>query len=189
MTMNNPTRQGGFVAMSILLVLLFFGMASIALIWRADIQRAEAYVADGAGLMQVRNALQSYARANKASFAQGKTVMYVNDQYAPTIGELTNLGHFVATGTETNPYGASYVTRITPQANGSITGMVYLSGSVRNSAGAVDATRACGIAKALGDVGLCTNPVNSAMLGNRTTQIANPTGLPAVIGALIYVSP
>lgn len=175
--------------MAMLIVMLFFGMASIALIWRADIQRAERNIADGAGLMQVRNALQKYAKVNKASFAQGKTVMYVNDQYAPTIAELTNLGYFVATGTDINPYGASYQTRVTPQWDGSIAGMVYLTGSVRNSAGAVDPQRACGIAKALGDVGICTNPVNTSMLGNRTTQIANPTGLPAIIGALIYVSP
>lgn len=187
--MKKTSRQSGFISMAILFVMLFFGVAYVALVWRGEILRLEAFVSQGAGLMQVRNALQKYAKANKSSFASGKTVMYVNDQYAPTIAELTDLGYFVATGTEINPYGSSFRTQLTPQGNGSITGMVYLNGSVKNAAGAVDSRRACGIAKALGDVGLCTNPVNSAMLGNRTTQIANPTGLPAVIGALIYVSP
>ena len=187
--MNHVERETGFITIGILIALLFFGVASIALILRSDIQRYEALIAKGAGIMEVRNALQKYARTNQQNFVQGETVMYVNDQYAPTITELTNLGYFVATGVDTNPYGATYRTKVKLESNGSITGMVYLSGSVKNAAGAADPHKACGIAKALGDIGLCTNPVTNSMLGNRTTQVANPTGLPAIVGALIYVSP
>ncbi|GAB2881276.1 hypothetical protein GCM10027277_58020 [Pseudoduganella ginsengisoli] len=187
--MKKIISERGFISIAILISLIFFGMASIALIWRSDIQRAESYIAEGSGLMQVRNALQKYAVANQQNFIQGKTVMYVNDQYAPTLGELTSLGYFTSTGVDMNPYGAGYITKLTKQANNSITGMAYINGSVKDSSGAVDQRRACGIAKALGDIGLCTNPVNSAMLGNLTTQIANPTGLPAVVAAQIYVAP
>jgi len=187
--MMKTKRERGFITIAILIALLFFGMATIALIWRSGIQRTEGFIADGSSLMQVRNALQKYAVANQQNFIQGKTVMYVNDQYAPTLTELSSLGYFTATGVDMNPYGASYKTELTKQANNSITGKVYITGSVKDSTGAVDPRRACGIARALGDIGLCTNPVNNAMLGNLNTQVANPTGLPAVVAALIYVAP
>lgn len=189
--MNNKKHHRGFVTIAILFVMLFFGVAYISLIWRGDIIRLESYISQGSGLMQLRNSLQKYAKANKDTFAQGKTVMQVIDQNAPTISELSKLGYFIDNGTEINPYGTTYLTVVRYDSQtGSISGMVYLNGSVRDSKGAIDPQRACGIAKAIGDTGLCTNPVNPALLGNRTTQTPNPTGaLPAVIGALIYVSP
>lgn len=188
--MNIKNHQRGFSTIAILFVMLFFCVAYISLIWRGDILRLESYISQGSGLMQVRNALQKYAKANKDNFAQSKTIMYVENQFHPTIDELSRLGYFTSSGVDVNPFGATYLTIVNYEQNGSVTGMVYLNGSVKNSAGVIDPQRACGIAKALVDIGLCTNPVDPTMLGNRTMQTINPTGrLPAVIGALIYVSP
>lgn len=139
----------------------------------------------------VRMAVESYATENKAAFQQGKTIMMINDQYAPTITELQNLGYLALfAGTNTvNPFGSTYGIKLTLNANKSITGLVYLQSSMLNSLGQPDQQRACRVAHALRDRGVCTSPVSSAVLQNGTTQLANPSGQPAVVGALVFVAP
>lgn len=139
----------------------------------------------------IKMAVQFYAVANKAAFQQGKTLMYVNDQYAPTLAELTSLGYLSATvGANTvNPYGSSFSIKISVKPNKAIEGLVYLNSSVIGSDGQPDQRRACRIARALLDSGVCTSPFNTAVLQNGQVQLPNPSNQPAVVGALIYVSP
>lgn len=139
----------------------------------------------------VRMAVEAYAKSNKAAFQQGKTLMYVSDQFAPTISELQTLGYLSAgAGTDTStPFGSTYGVRVTINANQSITGLVYLRSSLLNDKGQPDQMRACRVARALRDRGVCTSPVNFAVLQNGTSQLPNPSGQPAVVGALVFVAP
>lgn len=139
----------------------------------------------------VRSAVESYATSNKAAFQQGKTLMYVNDQYAPTIAELQALGYLSLTaGTNVvNPFGSTYGVKLVVNPNKSITGLVYLKSSLLDALGQPDQNRSCRIARALLDKGVCTSPFNAGVLQNGTTQISNPSGRPAVVAALVFVSP
>lgn len=139
----------------------------------------------------IQMAVRSYAVANKAAFQQNKTLMYVNDQYAPTLAELTNLGYLSATaGANTvNPYGSTFAIKLIKKANNAIEGLVYLNSSVLGRDGQPDQLRACRIARALQDSGVCTSPFDSAVLQNGMAQVPNPSNQPAVVGALVYVAP
>lgn len=185
-----PTRQGGFLMLALLAALLFFAAATVFLDFRNQVVRQQQAKADAFPVNQVREALQKYAATNRQSFRDGKEIMYVADQYRPTIAELRNLGYLTATGVEINaPFGATYATTLKLEPNGSISGMVYLTGNVRTAAGAPDQPRACRIAQALGDLGVCSNPGAPQFLGNsQVAQFANPTGLPAIFGALVFVT-
>lgn len=151
--------------------------------------REQRYSSEGYALNQVREALQQYAKANKSTFQAAGELQSVNNQYQPTIAELKALGFLTADGVDTTaPFGSSWATILTANPDGSITGMVYLNGNVTDTAGAPDQQHACNIAKTLKDVGVCSNPGMPTQIGNSQIQLANPTGLPATVGALIFVS-
>lgn len=184
-------HQHGTIEIALLGLLLFFACAWVTVNFQQGLRRTRDYRSQANSIAVVQSALQAYADSNKAAFQNGKTIMYINDQYAPTILELQTLG-FLSTSAGTNlinPFGSSYAVKLKLEANKSITGMVYLTDSIRNAGGQPDQQRACGIAEALGDAGVCTAPASAAFLRNGTTQIANPSGKPAIAGALIFVAP
>jgi type II secretory pathway pseudopilin PulG len=185
----SKSKQQGFVLIAILGAVAFFAIVAVALQYRSQMQREQQYTSEGYSLNQVREALQKYAQANKATFQAAGTLQGVTNQYQPTIAELQVLGFLTVNGIDTTaPFGSSWATTLTLQPAGSITGMVYLNGNVTNAAGAPDQAHACNIARALKDVGVCSNPGAPAQIGNSQIQLANPTGLPASVGALIFVS-
>jgi hypothetical protein len=82
---------------------------------------------------------------------------------------------------------------LTKEGSGAITGLVYLNGNIEDPAGNPDRTRACRVARALGSIGVCTPPNNSALLGNTNTNllppIPNPFGGAGGVGALVSIPP
>lgn len=181
---------GGVLELSIIMAMVFFAVAMITILWAKSVREQQKYAAEADGLAEVQRALIAYASSNKSNFQNGKTIMYVNNQYAPTIAELQNLKFLTSNGVNvTNPWGSTYATTLTLQPSGAITGMVYLAGSIKDDAGNPDRTHACNIARALGDTGVCTPPTNAGLLGNSATQVANPTGEAGAVGALISLPP
>jgi hypothetical protein len=191
--MSMRRRQQGMIEIALLGLLLFFVCAHVSLQFLQTLRRSRDYQSQANSIAVVQSAAQSYAESNKAAFQSGKTVMFLNDQYAPSIDDLERLGYLGATaGTNLiNPFGSSYGISLKLESNQSITGVVYLTGSILTTDGKPDQQRACGIAQALGDAGVCTAPNNAAFLQNGTTAlpIPNPSGQPAVVGALIFVAP
>lgn len=191
MSVFRRKSQVGMIEIALLGLVLFFTCAVMIIRFQQGLQlfRTEASHANAIAIVQ--SAVQSYAAANKSAFQTGKTIMYIDNQNAPTIAELQSLGFLdAAAGTNVvNPFGSTYAIKVSVQPNKSITGGVYLTSSVLDAAGQPDQARACGIARAFGDTGVCTAPNNSALLQNRTSQLANPSGKPAVVGALIFVAP
>jgi hypothetical protein len=189
MLTRRKQQRGNALVIAILATALFFGCAQIALLFHQARTLTQQYAADANSALQVREALQDYADANKAAFRTGRTLLNVHNQMTPTTAELQNLGFLAATGPNLTPFGSSFATVLQLQPNTSITGMVYLAGNVTNGAGIPDPQKACGIAHALGDIGVCAPPNNAATLGNSQVQLANPSGQAASFGALIYVAP
>jgi hypothetical protein len=141
-------------------------------------------------LLQVQRALEQYARVNQASFKAGETLMYINDQYAPTVAELRERGFLTASGPGvTAPWGSTFATTLKLQPGGAVTGAVYLKGSIRDADGVPDRTRACAVARSLRGIGLCTPPSNPAVLGNLMTTIPNPGAASGAVGALVSIPP
>ncbi|HYD60571.1 MAG TPA: hypothetical protein VEC35_09465 [Noviherbaspirillum sp.] len=176
--------------MAMLIVTVFFISAVILMKIVREKDLAALYKSEANALLTVQRAATAYAAANKSNFQSGQTVMNVSNQYAPTVNELNNLGFLTNTGTNiTSPFGSTWRITLTLLPSGAITGLVYLNGNIRHPiTGAADQPHACGIAVALGDIGLCTPPNNSALLGNgSTTPIANPSGQPATVAASIFV--
>lgn len=189
--MRTSKKQKGVLEVAMIGLIVFF---MCALVFAKYIRVSRDLKLDlglGDTIDIVRMAVESYATKNKSAFQQGKTIMFVNDQYAPTIAELQNLGYLaLSAGTNTaNPFGSTYGIKLILNANQSITGLVYLKSSLLNSLGQPDQNRSCRVARALLDRGVCTSPVSAAVLQNGTTQIANPSGQPAVVGALVFVGP
>jgi len=185
--------QHGMIEIALLGLLMFFVCAWITVHFQQSLHRARDYRSQANAIAVVQAALQAYAQTNKVAFQSGKTIMYIDDQYAPTITYLQNLG-FLSTAAGTNvtdPFGSSYGMKLKLESDQSISGMVYLTDSVRDRNGQPDQQRACSIAEALGDAGVCTAPADSTVLQNGRTPspIANPSGKPAVVGALIHVTP
>lgn len=180
------------IEIALLGLLLFFVCAWVTMHFQRSLGRTRDYRSQANAIAVVQAALQAYAQTNKVAFQTGKTIMYIDDQYAPTINYLQSLGFLsTAAGTNvTNPFGSGYGMKLKLEADHSITGMVYLTDSVRDAAGQPDQQRACGIAEALGDSGVCTAPANPAALQNGSVApIVNPSGRPAVVAALIHVAP
>lgn len=187
----NFTRQRGDALVAALIaVLLFHVIGYVLMDLKRNVKEKHYYEAEGMGLRHVQSALTQYARANQTAFKTGKTVMYVNDQLAPTITELRSLGFLSQSGPEvTAPWGRTFATTLTVKGTGAIEGAVYLTGNIVDQLGNPDRQRACSVAKALGATGLCTPPNDATTLGNTTKQIPNPTGAPAAVGALVFVAP
>jgi hypothetical protein len=184
------TRQKGMaLEVTIIAAALFFSLAAVALKFKQDRVISAKYESEAYAISIVQSALQRYSAANKLNFTTGKEVMYVVDQYAPTITELRNLG-FLSTNAESvsNPFGNAYATTLTVMGTGAVEGMVYLTGNIRDANGNPDQPHACAIARALGEAGICSSPNDPTRIGNSTTQRTNATGLPAIVGALIFVS-
>lgn len=184
-------KQRGDALMSAIIAVMIFHVIAYVVIEVARIAREnKAYAAQTVGLRAVHSALTQYARANQASFKAGREIMYINDQYAPTVAELRALGFLSLAGPVVDaPWGSTFRTRLQLQGTGAVTGSVYLAGNITNTTGAVDRVRACNIAKTLGDIGLCTPPINAAVLGNLRVQTPNPTNSPAAIGAFVSIPP
>lgn len=193
MNMRRPNfnrQRGDAVVAAIIAVLLFHVVGYVLMDLKRNVKEKRYYEAEAMGLLHMQNALTEYARANQTAFKTGKTVMYVNNQLAPTITELRSLGFLSQIGPEvTAPWGRTFATTLTVKGTGAIEGAVYLTGSIVDQSGNPDQPRACNVAKALGSIGLCTPPTNSAVLGNRTNQIPNPSGAPAAVGALVFIAP
>lgn len=183
-------QRGDALITAIIAALIFHVIGYVIIEWTRIARENRAYAAQTTGLRAMHSALMQYARANQASFKSGKEIMYVNDQYAPSVSELTSLGFLSLAGPEiTAPWGGTFGTKLKLETGGAITGYVYLNGNIKNSVGAVDRVRACNIAKTLGDIGLCTPPSNAAFLGNLMVQVANPSSSPAAIGAYVAIPP
>lgn len=191
MRFRYPNRQkGDALVAAIIAALLFHVAAYVAMDWARTVRENRYYAGEAMGLLHMQRALTQYALANKASFKNGKTIMYVNNQLAPTVDELRSLGYLSTIGPEvTTPWGRTFATTLTVKPTGAIDGAVYLTGSILDQSGNPDRVRACNIAKALGRIGICTPPTNPAVLGNLITQIPNPSGAPAAVGALVAVAP
>lgn len=179
------------MAVSLIAVVMFYVLAYVMLAWARDVKSERLYSSEAAGLLQVQLAVSAYAKANQAAFKAGKTVMWVNDQYNPTIAELQAGGFLTSNGVEvTAPWGRTFRTTLTLQPTGAVTGWVQLDGSILDSASAPDRIHACNIAKTMTDVGLCTPPNNPAVLGNLNSQVTNLAGPSAgVVGALVSIPP
>jgi hypothetical protein len=193
MNMRRPNfhrQRGDALVAALIAVLLFHVVGYVLMDLKRNVKEKRYYEAEAMGLLHMQSALTQYARANQVAFRTGKTVMYVNDQLAPTIPELRSLGFLSQSGPEVMaPWGRTFATTLTVKGTGAIEGAVYLTGSIVDQFGNPDRLRACNVAKALGSIGLCTPPTNAAALGNRTIQIPNPTGAPAAVGALVFVAP
>lgn len=183
-------QRGDALVVAIIGMLMFHVIAWVMMQWARTVKEEQFHAADAQGLLQVQRALEQYARVNQASFKAGKTIMYINNQYAPTVIELRERGFLSAAGPGvTAPWGKTFATTLTLLPSGAVTGAVYLAGSIPDAAGAPDRRRACAVAKSLGGIGLCTPPANPAVLGNLTTQIPNPGAAPGAVGALVSIPP
>lgn len=183
-------QRGDALIIAIIAVLIAHVIGWVVIEWARYARETRAYAGQTTGLKEVQRALTQYAKANQASFKSGKEIMYVNDQYAPSVTELRSLGFLSLSGPEvTAPWGSTFGTKVKLEAGGAVTGYVYLAGNIKNATGAIDRMRACNIARTLGDIGLCTPPSNAAVLGNLMVQVANPTSSPAAIGAYISIPP
>ena len=175
---------------AIITLLVFHLIAYVVVELALKARETKAYASQTTGLREVQRALTQYAKANQASFISGKEIMYVNDQYAPSISELRSLGFLSLSGPEvTAPWGSTFGTKLKLESGGAVTGYVYLAGNIKGPTGAVDRIRACNIARTLRDIGLCTPPSNAAVLGNLMVQVVNPTSSPAAIGAYVSIPP
>lgn len=183
--------QRGFgIQIAMIGVVIFLGCAVVAMQFRKGYVKTQTTAVQANAIAIVQTALQSYVDANKDVFRQGKTIMYINDQNAPTVQNLIDLGFLTSSGTNlTNPFGSGYATKVQYNAAANtITGLVYLTGNILNKkTGLPDHDYACAIARALGDSGLCTPPNNPSVLGHGAAQVPNPTNLPAVVGASVFV--
>lgn len=183
-------QRGDVLVVAIIGMLLFHVVAWVMMHWARSVKEDQFHASDAQGLLQVQRALEQYARVNQASFNANETIMYINDQYAPTVAELQSRGFLSAGGPGvTAPWGSTFATTLTRLPSGAITGAVYLAGNIRDASGVPDRARACAVAKSLGSIGLCTPPTNPAVLGNLTTQIPNPGAAPGAVGALVSIPP
>lgn len=183
-------QRGDALVVAIIGVLMFHVVAWVMMHWARTVKEEQFYASDAQGLLQVQRALEQYARVNQVSFKTGKTIMYINDQYAPTVAELRERG-FLSTGSPAvnAPWGKTFATTLKLLPSGAVTGAVYLTGSIQDAAGAPDRKRACAVARSLGPIGLCTPPSNPAVLGNLTTTMPNPGAAPGAVGALVSIPP
>lgn len=187
---NLHREKGDALVAAIIAAFLFHVAAYAAMEWARTVRESRYYATEAMGLLHMQRALTQYAMANKAAFKLGNEIMFVNNQLAPTVDELRTLGFLSANGPEvTAPWGRTFATTLTVKPTGAIEGAVYLTGSIVDKAGNPDRARACGIAKALGRIGICAPPTNPAVLGNLYTQIPNPSGAPGAVGALVSVAP
>lgn len=187
---NFNHQRGDALVAALIAVLIFHLVGYVLMDLKRNANEKRYYEGEARGLLHMQSALTQYARANQVAFRTGKTVMYVNDQLAPTLAELRSLGFLSQSGPEvTAPWGRTFATTLTVHGTGAITGAVYLTGNITDQVGNPDRLRACNVAKALGPTGLCTPPTNAGALGNLTSQIPNPTGAPAAVGALVFVAP
>lgn len=183
-------QQGSALIVALIWAALFQVVAYYALQWAQAEKARRFYEAEAVGLLQVQRALTQYAKVNQIAFKAGKEIMYINDQFAPTIADLQAHGFLTASGPEvTAPWGRTFATTLTLQATGAITGAVYLTGSIPDSSGNPDRIHACNVAATLREIGACTPPNNSGILGNAYTQIPNPSGAPGAVGALVSIPP
>lgn len=188
--LKRKRETGNAIITSLIAMALFQVLAYMFLVWAQDQRAKRFYEADSAGLREVQRALTQYARANQAAFKAGKTIMYVNNQYAPTIAELQSLGFLTSNSPEiVSPWGSTFSTKLSVAGTGAVSGGVFLMGNINDSAGNPDRVHACNVAKALRELGMCTPPNNAAMIGNLYTQTANPSGQPAAVGALVSIPP
>lgn len=187
------SRQRGFgLVVAIIATMIFYVVAYLILIQSRTVIRNRGFAGEAQGLQQVQSALEQYAKANQAAFKAGKTVMFVNNQMAPTVSELQQLGFLTNYSPDvTAPWGKSFITTLTMVAGGGVTGAVILNGSILSAAGTPDRVHACNVAKAVGDSGVCTPPSSAAVLGNTvtTTTIPNPSGGAGAVGALVSIPP
>ncbi|WP_395398624.1 hypothetical protein ACHMW6_00295 (plasmid) [Pseudoduganella sp. UC29_106] len=186
---KKPHRQGGFIGIAILGVALAFGAAAIALKFMNQVRNEQRMNNDSYPLRVVAGALAQYAKANKSSLVSNKEIMYVNDQYAPSLNELVNLGFLSTSGINAvSAYGTGLTTKIVyPSPDGSVTGYVFTTSSLKDAKGNPDSKRACAIANEIGDAGLCSSIANPASIGNNATQFVVNPAQPARVGALIFV--
>lgn len=191
MRLQKYTRQNGDALVAAIIAVLLFHLAGFVMMsYARNVKERRYFEAEGMGVLHMQRALSQYARANKASFKTGKVVMFVNNQYAPTVTELASLGFLSYSGPEvTAPWGRTFATTLTLTPTGGVEGAVYLTGNVTDQSGNADRVHACKVAKALGRIGICTPPSNATVLGNLTTQIPNPSGAPAAVGALVSIAP
>ena len=183
-------QQGSALIIALIWAALFQVVAFYALEWAQGERARRFYEAESVGLLQVQRALTQYAQANQAAFKAGKEIMFINNQFAPTITDLQAQGFLTASGPEvTAPWGKTYATMLTLQGTGAITGVVYLTGNIADATGNPDRIHACNVAATLHEIGVCTPPNDAGRLGNAYTQIPNPSGAPAAVGALVSIPP
>ena len=184
----NKHTQSGFIEVAIFATILFFAIATVAVRHFNEHRKLQANISQSNSIRIVRDALQKYADVNKASFRQSKEIMYVNNQYAPDLKELKDLGFLTVSGYDMAlQFGSGIATKVTLTNPPVIDGFVYLTSGVKDKDGQPDPQRACAIARALADIGICSSKSTPNILGNSKVQKPNPTGLPAIVGALIYV--
>lgn len=181
-------NQKGFIEIAIFATFLFFAIATVAVRHFNEYRKQQANISQSNSIRIVRDALQKYADINKNSFLQGKEIMYVNKQEEPDLNELKNLGFLTSSGYDMAlQFGSGVATKI--KVTGSvIDGFVYLTSSIKDRDGLPDSQRACAIARALGDIGICSSSGTPNIIGNSKIQKTNPVAnMPAIVGALIYV--
>jgi len=185
-------QQGFALEMALFLTIIFLVVSTIAIKVANEKFRQGFVRSEADNIRIVLKAATDYATTNKTALQNGTVIMYVNNQLAPTITELQNLGFLVGNGTDlSNPLktGGTWQINLSVQANKAIKGTVILNGSILNSKGQLDQPHACSIAMSLGDQGVCSLPGSATLLGNVSGTVANPTGKLAIVGGLISIAP